>query len=80
MTGMQVNVLPDGRLTAGEAAKYLGFSVGTLAVKRQKGTGPRFVKAGRVFYFKADLDEWVNKSGRLVSTIKCRKLRKKKCH
>lgn len=60
MKDVQVNILPDGRLSSEDAARYLGFSVGTLASKRLKGTGPKFVKAGRIFYFKTDLDEWLN--------------------
>jgi len=56
----QVVTLPDGRMTVEEAAKYLGFTPLTLALWRRKGTGPKFVKLSRrVFYFKADLDEWI---------------------
>lgn len=51
--------LADGRMTACGAATYLGLSVRTLENKRSNGTGPKFVKRGRVFYFKADLDEWL---------------------
>lgn len=56
---VQVTVLPDGRLDAKNAAAYLGLSVKTLAMKRCTGEGPRFVKRGRIFYFKRDLDSWV---------------------
>ena len=41
------------------AAMYVGLSVKTLAIKRCNGTGPRFVKRGRVFYYRADLDAWL---------------------
>jgi hypothetical protein len=66
-----VVVLPDGRLSAKNAATYLGLSVKTLAIKRCNGTGPRFVKQGRVFYFVNDLDEWMRK-GTATSTAQAR--------
>ena len=66
-TKVEVIMFPDGRLDAKNAGSYLGLSVKTLAMMRCKGTGPEFVKRGRVFYFKADLDEWIN-GGRASST------------
>ena len=50
---------PDGRLNTQNASKYLGLSVKTLAMMRCYGKGPRFVKRGRIFYFKYDLDAWI---------------------
>jgi hypothetical protein len=41
------------------AAAYLGLSHRTLSNMRSRGEGPRFIKRGRVFYFKQDLDEWL---------------------
>jgi hypothetical protein len=41
------------------AALYLGLSVKTLATHATKGTGPRFIKRGRTFYFQNDLDQWL---------------------
>jgi len=59
--GRPVNILPDGRMTPKEAAKYLGFEVGTLANWRMRANGPDYVKAGsRVFYFQQALDAWVS--------------------
>jgi hypothetical protein len=46
---IRVLVYPDGRLDAKNAAKYLGLAGNTLAMKRVDGTGPRFVKRGKVF-------------------------------
>ncbi|MDR0379992.1 MAG: helix-turn-helix domain-containing protein [Candidatus Accumulibacter sp.] len=66
-----VLVLPDGRLDAKNAATYLGLSVKTLAIKRSHGTGPKFVKQGRVFYFVKDLDAWLNQ-GAATSTAQAR--------
>jgi hypothetical protein len=63
----RVVVLPDGRMDAKNAASYLGLSEKTLAMKRCEGTGPRFVKRGRIFYFQADLDAWVA-AGRVMTT------------
>ena len=68
---IEVVVLPDGRLNAKNAAAFLGLSVKTLAMQRCAGRGPKFVKRGRVFYFKADLDEWL-KAGEAVSTAQAR--------
>jgi predicted DNA-binding transcriptional regulator AlpA len=46
------------------AAKVLGLSVRTLERHRVAGTGPRFVRLGRlVRYREVDLADWVN--GRL---------------
>ena len=75
MTGnirsLDVVLLPDGRLDAKNAATYCGMSVKTLAMKRCDGTGPRFVKPGRVFYFRDDLDEWLG-GKRATSTAQAR--------
>lgn len=62
-----VQVLPDGRLDAKNAAAYCGLSVKTLAQKRCQGTGPRYVKRGRIFYFQQDLDDWI-RSARIAAT------------
>ncbi len=57
---VKVRVLPDGRMTREEAAKYLGYEVKTLAMWALNGKGPRAVKVGgRVFYFKDDLDTFI---------------------
>ena len=54
-----VTILLDGRMTRRDAAKYLGLSEKTLAMYASRKTGPKFVKPGRTFYFKSDLDAWV---------------------
>ena len=64
----EVVVFPDDRVDAKNAATYLGLSVKTLAMMRCKGTGPKYVKRGRIFYFIRDLDIWLNAAGRLTST------------
>ena len=65
---VEVVIFPDGRLDVPNAAGYLGLSQKTLAMMRCQGTGPRFIKRGRIFYFKEDVDEWLEQSGRLTST------------
>jgi len=60
-------------MTSAQAARYLGLAVKTLAAKRSTGTGPHFVKRGRIFYFKDDLDEWL-RAGRAGSTSEARLL------
>lgn len=62
-----VVMLPDGRMDAKNAAAYVGLSVKTLAMMRCAGSGPKFVKRGRVFYFRENLDEWL-RAGLAVST------------
>lgn len=75
MTGtlrpLDVVMLPDGRMDAKNAATYCGLSVKTLAMKRCDGNGPKFVKLGRVFYFRDDLDEWL-RGNRTTSTAQVR--------
>ena len=69
----KVMMFPDGRLDTRNASAYLGLSEKTLAMKRCDGTGPRFIKKGRIFYFKKDLDEWLI-SGQAVSTAQHRRV------
>jgi hypothetical protein len=56
---IDVVILPDGRMDRKNAALYLGLSVKTLAMHASKGTGPRYIKRGRTFYFRNDLDQWL---------------------
>lgn len=65
--GLPVQVLPDGRMDAKNAARYCGISVKTMAMRRCDGSGPPFVKQGRIFYFREDLDSWM-RSGMKAST------------
>lgn len=59
---------PDGRLDNKNAALYLGLKEKTLAMMRSAGTGPRFIKRGRIFYYREDLDHWLNENGRYTTT------------
>ena len=68
-----VLVLPDGRMDPKNASTYCGLSVKTLAMKRCNGTGPKFVKLGRIFYFREDLDAWLQR-GRVVSTAQAQRV------
>ena len=65
---VSVNILPDGRLDTRNAAKYLGLSLKTLAMMRCQGDGPSFIKRGRIFYYKSDLDQWIGQAPRATST------------
>ena len=57
---VRVRVLPDGRLTRKDAAKYLGRSEKTLAMWEMEGKGPPSLKVGgRRFYFKDQLDAFI---------------------
>ena len=54
-----ITMYPDGRMRTEDAARYLGLAPKTLAMMRCSGKGPRFIKKGRIFYFKEDLDAWL---------------------
>ena len=56
---IEVAILPDGRMDRKNAARYLGLAVKTLAMHASRGTGPAFIKRGRVFYFREALDDWL---------------------
>ncbi len=69
---LKVTAFPDGRLDTANAARFLGLSTKTLAMMRSAGTGPKFLKRGRVFYFLDDLREWVSAPPRVTSTAQAR--------
>jgi hypothetical protein len=69
---IKVVVYPDGRLDAVNAAQFLGFSEKTLAIMRSEGTGPRFIKRGRIFYYLDDLQSWIAENPRVRSTAQAR--------
>jgi hypothetical protein len=54
-----VFVLPDGRVDRKNASLYTGLAVKTLAMHATRGTGPKYIKRGRVFYYIVDLDAWL---------------------
>ena len=57
---VRVRVLPDGRMTRNDAAKYLGHASKTLAMWHLSGKGPRSVLVGgKRFYFQSDLDTFI---------------------
>ena len=63
-----IDIYPDGRMDGHNAVDYLGVKEKTLAMWRASGIGPRFIKRGRIFYYKEDLDAWLNEYGRHRST------------
>jgi hypothetical protein len=69
---VRVIIFPDGRLNTDNAAQYLGLSTKTLAMMRSAGTGPKFVKRGRIFYFLEDLEAWMAEHPRVHSTAQAR--------
>lgn len=50
---------PDGRMNEAAAATYLGVSTNTLRTWRSRGRGPSFVKLGRVWYYRDDLEIFI---------------------
>jgi len=75
LLSLPIVMFPDGRMDGKNAACYLGLKEKTLAMMRGNGTGPQFIKRGRIFYFKEDLDAWINAAGRRVSTAQSLKKR-----
>jgi predicted glutamine amidotransferase len=72
MKSVEIVMYPDGRLDTINASAYVGLSPKTMAMMRCDGTGPRFIKRGRVFYFREDLDAWLAKAERVTSTAQAR--------
>jgi hypothetical protein len=57
---IRVRILPDGRMTQADAARYIGLTQKTLANLASQGKGPRRIKVqGRIFYYRADLDRFI---------------------
>ncbi len=57
---IRVRVLPDGRLSRADAARYLGRAKKTLEMWALQGQGPRSIRVGgRIFYFQRDLDAFI---------------------
>ena len=57
---IRVRVLPDGRMTRADTAKYLGRAEKTLAMWSLEGKGPTPHKVGgRIFYYLADCDAFI---------------------
>jgi hypothetical protein len=64
LEAIRVRVLPDGRMSRRDTARYLGLSEKTLAMWRMEGKGPTSVRVGgRCFYFKEDVDLFVRGEG-----------------
>ena len=67
---IEVSIFPDGRMDVPNTSDYLGLSQKTLAMMRCDASGPKYIKRGRIFYFKEDLDEWLLKDGKRFGTAK----------
>jgi len=64
---VSVRVLPDGRVSRAEAAKFLGFTPKTLTQWSWEGRGPLPLKVGgRVFYRLEDLEAFIGTGAREV--------------
>lgn len=69
---VKVTVFPDGRLDTENAARFIGLSPKTLAMMRTAGSGPKFIKRGRIFYYLDDLEAWLTEQPRVRSTSQAR--------
>jgi hypothetical protein len=59
---VRVRVLPDGRMSRKDAARYIGIAEKTMAMwqlQAKKGAPPSVRIAGRRWYFKTDLDQYL---------------------
>ncbi len=57
---VKIRVLPDGRVTRKDSARYLGCTEKTMAMWQLEGKGPPSVLVGgRRFYFKDGLDAFI---------------------
>ena len=57
---VHVRILPDGRMTRQDAARYLGMKPKTLVMWQLDNKGPRSVLVGgRRFYFQVELDAFI---------------------
>ena len=59
----RLTILRDKRRTLAEK---------TLAMLRCNGTGPKFIKRGRIFYFQSDIDDRMNANGHMTSTAQAK--------
>jgi hypothetical protein len=64
LQSVDVVILPDGRMDRKNAARYLGLAEKTLAMHACRGTGPNFVKRGRVWYYRDVLDDWLKEDSK----------------
>lgn len=57
----KIRILPDGRMTRRDAARYLGVAEKTMAMWAMQKKGPESTRVGgRRFYFKNILDEFIH--------------------
>jgi hypothetical protein len=57
---VRVRVTPDGRVSRGDAAAYLGHKPKTLSAWAVRSYGPRVIRVGgRAFYYLDDLEAFV---------------------
>ena len=56
---VRVRILPDGRMSRKDAAKYLGLTPKTLAMWQSQGKLKCVKIGGRAFYFRDQLDELI---------------------
>lgn len=69
----RVVIHPNGCMDRKNAGVYIGRSAGTLARWATEGTGPKYIKRGRVWYRKEDLDAWLA-DGEVSSAAQARAL------
>ena len=57
---VKVKILPDGRMSRADTARYIGVKPKTLAMWELEGKGPPSIKVGgRRFNYKDDVDDFI---------------------
>lgn len=60
----------SNRMTVRQAAEYIGVERQFLDRRRNDGTGPEYLKLGRlVFYERTLLDEWISAQRRRSTSV-----------
>lgn len=58
-------------LSTQELAKYLGISVAAIIAYRTEGTGPKYIKVGRLCRYRiSDVEEWIAQQNPIISEKK----------
>lgn len=67
---LEVGVVSEKLMTAGEAGDLLAMTTGALAQLRYAGTGPKYLKLGgrSVRYRREDLEEWLRQCTRTCTS------------
>lgn len=56
----EINILPDGRMSVRDAAKYIDCSEASLRGYMMTGISPAYFKlVSKTYFYKDDIDKWI---------------------